>query len=93
MKKYLIEVPHGDSREDCEKAIRIFLQTGSHFLAKADWGCLDGNHNAWIIVEVPSKEIARNILPPLYRSSAKIVELAAFNHQDIKNNFEKYHKA
>jgi hypothetical protein len=92
MKKYLIEVPHGDSKEDCEKAIRIFLQTGSHFLTKADWGCVDGDHKAWIIVEVPTKEVARNILPPLYRPTAKIVELSSFTSEDISNP-ERYHKS
>jgi hypothetical protein len=90
MKKFLIEVPHGDSKADCEKAIKIFLQTGSHFLRKAEWGCMDGEHKAWIIVEVPGKDDARNILPPLYRSDARIIELSAFT-SDISDP-GKYHK-
>ncbi len=91
MKKFLIEVPHGDSRQECEKAIRIFLETGSHFLGKADWGCVDGEHKAWIIVEVPGKAEARNIVPPLYRDTAKIVELNTFTSEDISNPV-RYHK-
>ncbi len=78
MKRFLIEVPHGESKKECQKAIRIFMETGSHFLSKADWGCADGEHKAWIIVEVPGKAEARNILPSLYRSDAKIIELNTF---------------
>jgi hypothetical protein len=92
MKKFLIEVPHGESRRDCEKAIRVFLQTGSHFLKKAEWGCMDGEHKAWIIVEVPGKEDARSILPPLYRTDARIIELSNFTMEDISDP-GKYHKA
>lgn len=78
MKRYFIEVPHGATRRDCLQAIQVFRQTGSHFLTRADWGCLDGEHKAWIIAEVDSKEDARNIVPPFYRTTAKIVELASF---------------
>ncbi len=91
MKRFLIEVPHGESKQECQKAIRIFLESGSHFLRKADWGCMDGEHKAWILVEVPGKEQARNIVPPLYRSNAKIVELSLFTDEDI-NNPVRFHK-
>ena len=85
MAKFLIEVPHGADKKACEEAIQIFLQTGSHFLTHADWGCLDGEHKAWIIVDVSSKEDARFILPPAFRSSAKITMLTTFNAKDILN--------
>lgn len=91
MKKFLIEVPHGESKSDCEKAIQIFRQTGSHFLSRALWGCADGEHKAWIIVDVPRKEDAVNILPSLYRSSARIIELSTFSSEDILEP-ERHHK-
>lgn len=91
MKRFLIEVSHGAEKEACNEAIQVFLQTGSHFLTHAEWGCLDGEHKAWIIVEVESKEDARFILPPLYRSTAKIVQLTTFNAKDLLES-EKYHK-
>lgn len=83
MKKFLIEVPHGTDKQACDEAIQVFLQTGSHFLTHAEWGCLDGEHKAWIVVEVENKEEARFIVPPLYRSSAKIVELTTFTSKDL----------
>jgi hypothetical protein len=45
-------------------------------MTQADLGCLDGEHKSWIIVEVENKEEARRILPPIYRSEAKIVRLS-----------------
>jgi hypothetical protein len=85
MAKFLIEVPHGTDKKACYQAIQIFLQTGSHFLTHADWGCMDGEHKAWITVDVKSKEDARYIIPPVFRSGAKITELTTFTAQDIIN--------
>jgi hypothetical protein len=83
MSKYLIEVPHQANTAACVRAVRIFLNTGSHFLSHADWGCLDGVHKAWIIVDVENKEQARSILPPAYRPQALIVKLNEFRMEQI----------
>jgi hypothetical protein len=84
MARFLIEVPHEAKKLECARAVQIFLNTGSHFLTHADWGCLDGEHKAWIIVEVESKEEARYILPPAYRSQAKIVKLNNFTIDEVE---------
>ena len=91
MARFLIEVPHGATKEACDQAIAIFHQTGSHFLTHADWGCLDGVHSAWIIVDVPHKDDARFILPPVLRSTAKITQLTTFTAKDILNP-EEFHQ-
>jgi hypothetical protein len=85
MARFIIEVPHEADQIACARAIEIFLKTGSHFLTNADWGCLDGDHKAWIIAEVENKEEARCILPPAYRSQAKIVQLNKFELKEIEN--------
>ncbi len=90
MAKFLIEVPHGADKASCDQAIQIFLQTGSHFLTHADWGCLDGEHKAWIIADVPRKEDAQMILPPAFRSAAKITKLTTFTSKDLLQP-ETYH--
>ncbi len=46
MAKFLIEVPHEATESECINAVRIFYQTGSHFLTNAEWGCEDGEHKA-----------------------------------------------
>ena len=83
MTRFLIEVPHEDDPVACARAIQVFLQTGSHFLVNADWGCLDGEHKAWIIVEGDSKEDALSVLPLEVRPQAKIVKLARFSMDDV----------
>ena len=83
MAKFLIEVPHGADKEACNQAIQIFVQTGSHFLTHADWGCLDGEHKAWIIADVSSKDEASRILPSIFRSMAKITRLTTFSAKDL----------
>ena len=82
MAKFLIEVPHESEKAACARAVQVFHSTGSHFLTNADWGCYDGEHKAWIIVEVESREDAQSLLPPNYRSEAKIVELTKFTLQE-----------
>jgi hypothetical protein len=91
MAKYLIEVPHEPETRECALAVHVFLTTGSHFLKNADWGCLDDEHKGWIIVELDNKEEARNILPPNYRSKAKIVRLNKFSMEEI-DEILRHHK-
>jgi hypothetical protein len=83
MARFLIEVPHEAEPVACARAVEIFLKTGSHFLTHADWGCRDGEHNAWIIVEVENKDEARSTLPPALRPQAKITQLNYFSLQEI----------
>ena len=78
MARYLVEVPHQDRKEACELAVRAFLETGSHFVTGADWGCSDGEHKAWLIVDVGSKDEALSILPPFFRKNAKVTSLERF---------------
>ena len=92
MEKYLIEVPHEATKTACVNAVQVFLQTGSHFLANADWGCHDGEHKAWLVVKVENKDQARQIVPPAFRSKAKIVLLHTFTREEM-DNIEETHAA
>ena len=78
MPKFLIEVPHEEEVVACARAIKILLQSGSHFLTHADFGCQDGVHKAWIVVDVDSSEDARHMVPLAYRSMATVVKLCKF---------------
>jgi hypothetical protein len=79
----MIEVPHKDDKIECAKAIQVFLQTGSHFLVNANWGCLDGEHKAWIILDADNKEDVLSILPLSVRPQAKITRLTKFSMDDV----------
>ena len=83
MARYLLEVPHGPDHVHCDRAARIFLATGSHFLTHADFGCVDGEHKAWLTVEVDSREEALRILPPGLRAQARVVRLSKFSLGDF----------
>ena len=91
MARFLIEVPHEDDRVECARAIQVLLQTGSHFLVNADWGCLDGEHKAWIILEGDSKEDILSVLPLEVRPQAKIVKLAKFSTDEVDEVLSQHH--
>ena len=83
MARFLIEVPHEAETAACARVVKVFLASGSHLLTHADWGCMDGDHRAWIIVDVASKDEARAIVPPAFRTSARIVGLNHFSIDQI----------
>lgn len=83
MARFLIEVPHEAEEIACLRAVKILLESGSHFLTHADFGCRDDVHKAWIIVEADTKSEARNQLHPFYRGSATVVALNKFEIAEV----------
>ena len=57
-----------------------------------DWGCKDGVHKAWVVVDVDSKEDALHALPPPYRGAATIVKLNQFTMEDMDELMEHHAK-
>ena len=84
MARFLIEVPHDESVAACLRTVDVFLRSGSHFLTHADWGCKDGDHKAWLVVDVENRDEATNIIPPMFRAQAKIVQLNAFTLTEVE---------
>jgi len=84
MSHFLIEVPHAEGKIACTRAMEIFMATGSHFLANAEWGCEDGEHKAWLIVDLESREQAKQIIPSFYRDRAKITKLFKVTSKDVE---------
>jgi hypothetical protein len=91
MARFFIEVPHEAEPGACVRAVKAFLNTGSHFLSNADWGCYDGDHKAWIILDLESKKEALSVVPPGFKSEAKIVQLNKFTLQDV-DRMSKHHQ-
>ena len=83
MPKFLIEVEHDAETVACARAVKIFLESGSHFLSQAEWGCMDGDHHAWMIVEVDDKREAMAIVPPGMRSRTRVIGLNRFSLDHI----------
>jgi hypothetical protein len=84
MARFLIEVPHSEDPGECARAVQYFLETGSHFMTHADWGCSDGVHKAYIIVDAEGKDEARGLVPRVFRSEATIVKLNKFTMEEIE---------
>jgi hypothetical protein len=59
-------------------------------LTHADFGCNDGVHKAWIVVDVANKDEARNMLPPAYRRQATIVELTKFGLRELDDLIKRH---
>jgi hypothetical protein len=88
MEKFLIEVPHEGDVASCSRAVRDFLASGSHFVTNAEWGCKDGNHKAWLIIEAENRDEAIRILPPAYKVNAIVTQLNKFTRKDMQDTLE-----
>ena len=78
MERYLIESPH--SAEDCSTVVQQIQTAG--YLHQFEWGCKDGVHSGWAIVEADGPEHARQIVPWMVRDKARIVRLVKFEAAD-----------
>jgi hypothetical protein len=90
MPRFLIEVPHESEKIACARASKVLLESGSHFLTHADFGCKDGVHKAWIVVDVDSKDEARSLLPPAYRRQATIIQLNKFGLAELDDLIKRH---
>jgi len=80
MDKYIVESPH--TAGDCKKALKDVLSAG--YLSHFDWGCLDGDHRGWVIIEAASAQEALMVVPVGYRPQAKVVKLTKFSREQLE---------
>ena len=91
MASYLIEIPHSENTFECKQVIKLFVESGSHLLTNAQWGCKSGVHKAWFISDFNSKEEALQVIPPFLRHNATIIELTTFSKTDIQDFADSMH--
>jgi len=84
MNRYLIETSH--TLEDCLHVLDLILAHG--FITHYDWGCEDGIHTGWAIVEADNTAEALLSVPPLVRNKARAVKLNKFSPADIQSIHE-----
>lgn len=92
MPRFLIVVPHKDDYSGCVSALNALDRYGSHFVTNADFGCGDGDHTAWLVVEVDSRAEAQQMVPPEFRRDAHVVELNRFTREEIQSMMESLKK-
>lgn len=81
MNRYLVISPH--KPEDCVKALKQVEAIGSitHF----EWGCKDGEHCGWAMLEADSAIEALLIVPSYERPKARVIRLVHFSPDEIRN--------
>jgi hypothetical protein len=83
MSHYIVISNH--TAEDCRMAVKHFREYHSQFLSHFEWGCLDNDHNAYIIIEAESHEHALLSVPPLFRNKARAIKLTYFKPREGKD--------
>ena len=86
MPTFLIEIPHSENTFECNQVIKLFVESGSHLLPNAQWGCKSGAHKCWFLSDFENKEEVLQIIPPFLRHSADIIEVVKFT----KKNMERF---
>ena len=79
MKRFLVISHH--TGDECVKALKETLAIG--YLTHFDWGCRDGVHTGWAILEAEDKEQAMLSIPTFLRGKAQVIQLAKFNSEKV----------
>ncbi|HTP05983.1 MAG TPA: hypothetical protein VMM54_12610 [Nitrospirota bacterium] len=82
MTRYMIESPHTEA--ECLRALDEELAKGRDILGKFDFGCKVGDHTAYAIVDVNSRNDALNLVPIFLQNKARIVEVGKITPEMIK---------
>ena len=81
MARYLLTCPH--TPEDCVPDIDSVLGHSKELLARFDWGCKDGEHTGWVLVEAGNEATARMMLPVALRTKAHVRMVNKFTPEDM----------
>ena len=80
MDKFMIILPH--TPEECLNSLKQIESIGAitHF----DWGCKDGDHTGWAMIEAENKSEAMLVVPTLQRPKAHAIKLTRFSPDDVR---------
>ncbi len=76
MHRYLVISPH--THEECKNAISQVPAAG--YTTHCEWGCMDGDHTGWIILEAENNGQALMVVPSFLRGKARAVKLTRFDN-------------
>ena len=80
MKRFLVISNH--TGPECARALKEVLAIG--YLTHFDWGCKDGVHTGWAILEADSKNEAMLSVPTFLRDQARVVQLTKFEESMVR---------
>jgi hypothetical protein len=78
--RFLITAHH--TKEECVKTLDEAKEVGATFLNQCDWGCVAGDHTAYVILEGKDEASVRKSLPKSW-AGAKITPLNKFTTDQI----------
>jgi hypothetical protein len=84
--RFLITAHH--TKEECVKALDEAKETGTKFLDQCDWGCMAGDHTAYVVLEGKDEATVRKSLPKSW-AGAKITPLNKFTPDQIASFHKK----
>jgi hypothetical protein len=85
MDRFLVISPH--TERNCVRALKEINSIG--YITHFEWGCKDGDHTGWVILEAENAKQALMVVPSVQRHTAKAVKLVKFSPQDIETMHEK----
>ena len=81
MDKFLVESPHTD--HDCKMAVKSIQSMG--YLNSFDFGCKDGVHMGWAVIEAENAAQALGVVPAMIRGKARAIKLNKFDAATISS--------
>jgi hypothetical protein len=79
---YFVVESHHTARE-CIWALREVHREGWETLGQYHWGCKDGVHTGWAILEASTKFDVQASIPRILRSQTRIVRLNRFTLDEV----------
>ena len=79
MDRFLVESPH--TAHECKLAIKLVQSMG--YLNNFDWGCRDGIHTGWAMIEAESEAQALGVVPAMMREKARAIKLSKFESATV----------
>jgi hypothetical protein len=64
--------------------LNAVLMQGAHYLTNTEWGCMAGDHRAWILLDAEDDAAVKRIIPPAFRDKARIIKLNTFTPEQIR---------
>jgi hypothetical protein len=80
MKRFLVVSNHTSA--DCVQALKETLAIG--YLTHFEWGCKDGTHTGWAILEAENKAQAILSVPTFLRNKATVIQLTKFEADKVE---------
>ena len=85
MDRYLVISPH--TTGDCANTLKQVLAAG--YITHFEWGCKDGEHIGWVILEAESAKEAVMVVPSFQRATAKAIRLNKFSPEEVEKMHSK----